>query len=100
MRRLIRAIVNWAYGCNILFDLLTLSEAKENFALILEDFCDILAKLRIPDKERNWKPTDEQLEVLKEAVAYFEDSWVSRRQQTLESLYSDLKAIKDLETNK
>jgi len=41
-----------------------------------------------------WKPTDEQIEVMKEVVAYFGDSWVSRKQRILESLYAELKSLK------
>ena len=40
-----------------------------------------------------WKPSEEQMKVLKEAVFYFGDCWVSHKQEVLESLYNDLKKL-------
>lgn len=37
MRKLIRKIVNWAYGTNILLALDILFQAKENLAIIMRD---------------------------------------------------------------
>lgn len=50
---------------------------------------DWLRDLRPP-----FKPSEEQVKVLKEAVAYFGDSWISQKQKTLESLYNDLLKLK------
>lgn len=41
----------------------------------------------------HWKPTKEQLDTMKLAVAYFSDSWTSKAQRNLESLYYDLKKL-------
>ena len=37
MRKLIRRIVNWAYGTNLEIDLIILFQAKENLATIMRD---------------------------------------------------------------
>ena len=41
----------------------------------------------------HWKPSEEQMEMLKDAIAYYGDSWLSRKQKILESLYEDLKKL-------
>ena len=41
----------------------------------------------------HWKPSDEQMEMLQDAISYYGDSWVSHKQQLLESLYNDLKKL-------
>lgn len=41
----------------------------------------------------HWKPTKEQLDTMKLAVAYFSDNWTSKAQRNLESLYYDLKRL-------
>lgn len=46
-----------------------------------------------PMTSDNWKPSVEQLKVLKEAIFYFGDSWVSRKYQVLQSLYEDLMKV-------
>ncbi len=48
------------------------------------------------DLRPSWKPSEEQMEVLKEAVAYFGDSWISQKQKISESLYNDLLKLKSL----
>lgn len=40
-----------------------------------------------------WKPSEEQMNVLKEAIFYFGNSWVSHKQEVLESIYNDLKSL-------
>ena len=45
----------------------------------------------LEDLRPSWRPSEEQMEVLKEAVFYFGNSWVSHKQEVLESLYNDLK---------
>lgn len=47
----------------------------------------------IPKRDVGWKPSVEQLQVMKEAIAYFGDSWVSRKHQVLQSLYEDLMKV-------
>ena len=41
----------------------------------------------------HWKPSEEQMNVLKEAICYFGNSWVSHKQEVLESIYNDLKKL-------
>lgn len=41
----------------------------------------------------HWKPSEEQMEMLEDAIAYYGDSWLSRKQKILESLYEDLKKL-------
>lgn len=47
----------------------------------------------ITDAKRGWKPSKEQLQVMAKAVVYFEDSWVSKDQKILQSLYNDLQKL-------
>lgn len=51
---------------------------------------DILGIIR---PQPHWKPSEEQMNVLKEAVLYFGNSWVSHKQEVLQSLYNDLKKL-------
>ena len=50
--------------------------------------------------ESQWHPTKEQMEVMQTAVMYFGDSWTSRKQSVLESLYNDLKKLYDGRDNR
>lgn len=58
--------------------------------------CDIspMKKCESCEHRPSWKPSEEQMEVLKEAVAYFGDSLISQKQKILESLYNDLLKLK------
>ena len=40
-----------------------------------------------------WKPSKEQMDAMQMAVSYFDDSWTSKEQKFLESLYKDLKKL-------
>ena len=45
--------------------------------------------------QNTWKPSDEQMEILLQAVAYFGVSWVNKDYLALQSLYFDLKKLKE-----
>lgn len=38
MKKLIRSIVNWAYGCNLALELHILRESCDNLRTIIEDY--------------------------------------------------------------
>lgn len=44
--------------------------------------------------QRQWRPSDEQMNALEESIMFLGTSWVSARQFALESLYQDLKKLK------
>lgn len=37
MKRLIRSIINWAYGCNLSLEIFHLQEASKNLGITLEN---------------------------------------------------------------
>ena len=43
--------------------------------------------------QSHWKPSEAQMNALKQPVAYFGDSWVGKKQRDLESLYYDLQKL-------
>lgn len=53
---------------------------------------DWLTSLR---PKNRWKPSDEQMEILLQAVAYFGVSWTNIDYLALQSLYFDLKKLKE-----
>ena len=42
-----------------------------------------------------WKPSDEQMKALEESIMFLGTSWVSTRQFALESLYQELKKLRE-----
>ena len=52
MKRLIRKIINWAYGRNILLELVILEEAKRNLAIIVQDLA-LRSHIKNPPKRED-----------------------------------------------
>ena len=56
---------------------------------------DLINWLKSLRPQNHWKPSDEQMKILLQAVAYFGVSWVNKDYLALQSLYFDLKKLKE-----
>lgn len=81
---------------NFMYDTLSnLTELKDRYGEGYGNVGRCIDWLKSLRHQNRWKPSDEQMEILLQAVAYFGVSWANKDYLALQSLYFDLKKLKE-----
>ena len=68
---------------------------RDNTSTLESHFNECIDWLKSLRPQNRWKPSDEQMKILLQAVAYFGVSWTNKDYLVLQSLYLDLKKLKE-----